>query len=636
MPSTEPARTPINRLTLRTKVVAVLLTISLGPLFIAGAVNIDRAVEQGKRTERSRFAQSARFGAHAFAQRFDRVRSDARLIASRFPRTGRVFDQARAAVDSGRGAIASIEGWRDAGLVDLWRADYNGLFAALPDGPVFYTRPFNNLSVPLDLSDFPWFERVSGPAVAPGPLPPLTASTQPGLVGIAPVLHRDEPVAYVGLALSSEHLQATINLIKEGLPRARKTTQVALVAPDGRIIAHDDPKRVGGAFGPELASVRRPGTDALMLGDVEHLVARAEIGRTGWLVMLDAPVNTLYRHVHGLIWLLVAVIVLTFIIVLLIADYTATLLLEPIHELERGAMMIGSGALHYRIELETHRGDELGRLARVFNDMGENLEEGQRKLETYGRSLETARKELDAIVFGITHDLKKSLRGIEANASFIGEDYAESLDEDGEEMLESIKTNVDRINQLADDLIGLVEHERERGHTSRFDMRTLIEEASRPAIQRHGGEVIIEGELPALIGDRASLALAFENLIDNGLKFNRAERAQVTVSCADEILGWQFALADNGIGIDSRFRDRVFELFTRLNRGDEFSGNGTGLNLARRIIEEHRGRIELEDAPGGGSRFIVHLPKEASALTEPSLDAFRLPGEGEVPEASTE
>lgn len=615
------------RRSLRGKVTVLLLLISLGPLFVAGGVNINRAVERGKETERQRMAQAARFAAVAVTDLFTRALVDVRTMARRFPVESFDFAAAERSLDRS-GRLASLEQWRDAPLVSKLSQELETLFVALDDGRLFYTAPFSNVG-PIDLAERPWFEAMADRGgLAPGPLPPLTGQTRPGVVAFAPLLRRNgRLMGYVGAVISSEALGDIVDRAEDGLADAEGTTQVAIVDPNGRIAAHSRPGRVGSLLDPALWNDSAPGTRELRLGDVPVVASWGDVGRVGWKVVLLTHRDDAYRYVYGLIWLLVVVIVLTFVLVLLMADYSARVLLEPIHELEQGAQMIGAGALDYRIELDTHNRDELGRLAKSFNEMGESVQKSRKQLEAYGRSLETARREVDAIVYGITHDLKKSLRGIEAFASFLGEDYADALDDEGLEMLGSIAVNVDRINQLADDLIGLVEHEREPGQPVRFEMRGLLEEVRDRVLERHRGEVIIEGEMPAITGDRARLLLVFDNLVDNGLKFNRDPEPRVVISCHDQVLAWRFDVVDNGIGIEPRYHERVFELFARLNHQDEFPGNGTGLNLARRIAEEHRGRLEVESAPGGGTRFSVSLPKESEALTEPSIAAWRLPGE---------
>lgn len=621
----------LTRLSLRAKVTMLLLAIGLGPLLVAGGININRAVDQGKRAERQRFAHLARFAAFAVTDLADEALIEVRLMARRFPVESFDFGKVAGELEAGQGLRASLGlDWRDAPMLVALQGEYTGLFLALASGRVFYTFPFFNVTAPLMLTGHPQaFRFAENGAVVSGPFEPMTTASRPGGLAVAPMVNRSGEVAgYVGLVIATDRLNDLLQRSIRGFGvSADHGMQLALVDEGGRILAHDDTRLLGQVL--DAALLGAPvGTAEIDHGVGRALLSVAEVASTGWRVVLVTPLAVAYRHVYGLIWMLVVVILLTFVFVLLLADRTGRVLLGPIRELEQGAQMIGAGALDYRIELDTHGRDELGRLARTFNQMGDNLLRSRKQLEASGRSIETARKELDAIVFGITHDLKKSLRGIEAFASFLSEDYAEVLEDEGLEMLGSISVNVDRINQLADDLIGLVEHDREHGHPVRFEMGELLEEARDRVLERQDGEVVIEGEMPALTGDRARLLLVFDNLIDNGLKFNRSETPRVVVRVVDDILTWRFDVIDNGIGIESRYRERVFELFVRLNHQDAFSGNGTGLNLARRIVEEHRGRIAVSEGDGGGARFSVSLPKEAAqALTEPSVAALRLPGD---------
>lgn len=630
MQTSDISRPLLTRMSLRAKVTWLLLLIGLGPLLVAGGININRAVERGKQSERQRFAHLARFAAFAVNDLVDEALIEVRLMARRFPVEAFDFDQVGADLEAGQGLRASLGlDWRDAPMLVALQGEYTGLFLALANGRVFYTFPFFNVTVPLMLGDHPEMARIpKNGAVVSGPFEPMTTMSRPGGLAVAPLVSRsDEVEGYVGLVIATDRLNDLLERSIRGFGVDDDAgLSLALVDPSGRILAHDDPRQLGQALASELMAIPI-GTSEFQVGAGRVLVSSEDVPSTRWRMVLMTPLDVAYRHVYGLIWMLVVVIVLTLVFVLLMADRTARVLIGPIRELEQGAQMIGAGALDYRIELGNHGRDELGRLARTFNEMGENLLVSRKQLEAHRRSIETARKELDAIVFGITHDLKKSLRGIEAFASFLAEDYEEVLDEDGAELLQQISSNVDRINRLADDLTGLVEHDREP-RPERFESASLLEEARDRVLERHRGEVEIGGELPALSGDRARLLLVFDNLIDNGLKFNRSETPTVRVIVRDEGLTWRFDVVDNGIGIEPRYRDKVFDLFTRLNHQDAFAGNGTGLNLARRIVEEHRGSIEVGDGDDGGARFTVWLPKEtAEALTEPSVAALRLPGE---------
>jgi signal transduction histidine kinase len=616
----------LSRANLRTKVTLLLLSLSLGPLLISGIVNETRAVATGKAAVRERQAQAARFAAYTINALFDDVLRDTQLLARRFP-----VDSLDPAVISARlaaspGLLPAVHGDDDIQVFNALHDAESRTFLALPDGRLFYAEPFHNIPQPPNLHLLRWFQQL-GPngGIALGDLIPLTQPGRPSIFCIVPLRHPGGRLAgYVGHIMARSSLET---IIKQLPPepawytpeRLGHALGLGLLSPEGVYAAHTVAELVGRPVPAFMEGNLHPGTGEIDRDGADVLLARADVGRAGWRVTLATPRHTAFQSVYALIWLLTAVILLTFVFVLLFADHLASVLLRPIEELERGAQMIGAGALDYRIELNQHGHDELGRLAGTFNDMGESLLRTRREVDAYGRHLKVANQELDAMVYAITHDLKKSLRGIEAFATFVDEDYRDRLDQEGTDMLHSIVHNVHKIEKLADDLIGLVQHERERGENVRFSLMELLREAREHCTLAHVGEVVIQPGMPEIVGDRVRLNLLFTNLISNGLKFNRSPRPRVELEWSDLGGYWEFTVSDNGIGIDPRYHDHIFDLFFRLNSKDEFDGTGTGLNLCRRIVEEHRGTIRLESEAGRGCRFIVQLPKDPALLTSPGL-----------------
>jgi signal transduction histidine kinase len=608
----------LARISLRQKVTALLLSLSLGPLAIAGFVNQNRAVESGKASVGQRQAQAARFAAESYEDLFSSVEQDLRELAKQM--TPKTFEPERARASMSTGD-AYVPEWRLIKFLTDVGNRYVATFLALSDGSIFAAYP-SYRPIARRLGEMEWFRTLDRRSpIALGQIPQLT--NRAGIIAMHEVAGDDGPHGWIGAILSPARVEKILELTLSAGARhdaqAEVPEQVALVSPDGRFAAHTRRDLVGQPVPPELAALRTPGTSEHELDGARHLVARAEVGRRGWYVMFVSPADLAYRDIYALTWMLTVVILLTFVFVLLLADHLTTVLLRPVQELERGSEMIGAGALDYRIELSSHTGDELGRLAGAFNEMGENLLRNRRELDAYSRNLEVANQELDAMVYAITHDLKKSLRGIEAFSTFLQEDYAERLDEEGNDLVRSIIGNVNRINQLADDLIGLVEHERERSASTRFDMGELLREARDRALERYPGEVILPPGLPEVYADRQRLLLVFVNLITNGLKFNESRPPRVEIRYEDLGVYWEFKVIDNGIGIDPRYHQQIFELFSRLHHQGQFAGSGTGLNLARRIIEEHRGTLSVDSAPGRGSTFIVSLPKDPALLTSPGI-----------------
>lgn len=602
----------LARLSLRLKVMGLLLVLSLAPLLVAGGVNVHRAVERGKQAEQARYSLAAQSAAQAFGDLARRARSEARTLAQRFPAETVDFDAALRARAKGERIPVDVD-WTEADLIhQLNDAEITTVLAA-KDGRVLQTVPFRNVG-DIHIGDL--LDRIPpGGGLLTGHLPPLTDSRWPALVAISPVVDGDEIAGWVVLFAHGTRLHELV------VAAARDLKAVVGVFDEaGRqvVLSQEEPDGKGDVL--QWTQPTAPhGAREEQRGPEEWLVAWAQVPGAPLVVQMRVQASTAYRHVYVLIWLLIAVIVLTLVLVFFFADYLASVLLRPIHELEQGAKMIGSGALHHRIRVDGHQHDELGRLANAFNSMGESLQTSGKKISAYSRSLESAREELDALVDGIATDLKKSLRTVEAFASFLQEDYGRQLGEDGAGLVRGVLSNIGRIERFADDITRLVHREKMRGDASRFSLGALLEEVKAQVLSQHAGVVLIEPNLPEIHADRAQLVMLFDNLIVNGLKFNRSDPPTVSITCVDDVLDWRIEVTDNGIGIAPDNHQQIFELFSRLHRHHEFAGTGTGLNLARRIVEDHRGTISVESTLGEGATFVVTLPKRPQMLTLPGI-----------------
>ena len=126
---------------------------------------------------------------------------------------------------------------------------------------------------------------------------------------------------------------------------------------------------------------------------------------------------------------------------------------------------------------------------------------------------------------------------------------------------------------------------------------------------KEAGAVVTKDDLPMVMGDETQLSQLFQNLIDNAIKFRRAEETpRVHISAQRKGNDWEFSVQDNGIGIDPQYFDRIFIIFQRLHSREAYEGTGIGLAVCMRIVERHGGRIWVESEPGRGSLFHFTLP----------------------------
>ncbi len=128
------------------------------------------------------------------------------------------------------------------------------------------------------------------------------------------------------------------------------------------------------------------------------------------------------------------------------------------------------------------------------------------------------------------------------------------------------------------------------------------------------GAVITRDPLPTVLGDAQQLEQLFQNLVSNAIKFRSEEEPRVHITARRKRTEWLFSVRDNGIGIDSKYSERIFVVFQRLHAREERSGTGIGLAISKKIVERHGGRIWIESRPGEGTTFYFTIPRKERAL----------------------
>lgn len=268
--------------------------------------------------------------------------------------------------------------------------------------------------------------------------------------------------------------------------------------------------------------------------------------------------------------------------------------------------------------------DEAGTLIAREGFIGDITErvQAQIELERLNADLEarvaerTARlaevnQQLESFAYSVSHDLKAPLRGIDGYSRLLIEDYDDKLDDDGRAFLGNIRTASQRMNQLIDDLLTYSRLERRELSSVSVDLAILIERLFEE-LQVEEGEVRLVSDLAGTVvqADLDALTQIMRNLIDNALKFSRESRPpRVEVSATSEPDRVTLCVSDNGVGFDMRYHDRIFDIFQRLHRAEEYPGTGVGLAIVRKAAERMRGRVWAESAPGAGARFYLELPR---------------------------
>ena len=241
----------------------------------------------------------------------------------------------------------------------------------------------------------------------------------------------------------------------------------------------------------------------------------------------------------------------------------------------------------------------------------------EEQLEAKAAELAHSNKELESFTYVVSHDLKEPLRSISAFSTFLLEDYKEKLDEQGIEYLAILVRSADRMRHLIEDLLELSRIGRVREKAIWVDLNALIPEVTEDlstAIEERRVHLRIEPELPEVYGEKVRVHQLFANLISNAIKFNTNPSPEVEVGFRPGTRTNTFYVKDNGPGIDSRYHEKIFQIFQRLGLRDEVEGTGAGLTICRKIVEDLGGQLWVESQEGQGANFLFTMPRVS--LTE--------------------
>jgi PAS domain S-box-containing protein len=235
-------------------------------------------------------------------------------------------------------------------------------------------------------------------------------------------------------------------------------------------------------------------------------------------------------------------------------------------------------------------------------------------LETKAEQLTSINRELESFSYSVSHDLRAPLRAIDGFALMIEEDYGGRLDAEGRRYLSVIRDNGKRMGALIDDLLAFSRLGRLPVVTQEINVEHLVREVVEEAVNGYGEAAprIEIGRLPPALGDRGLLRQVWVNLMSNAIKYSsKAARPRIEVSGQQNASENLYSIRDNGVGFDMGYVDKLFGVFQRLHRADEFSGTGVGLAIVHRIVTRHGGRVWAQGTVDNGAVFSFSLPKIA-------------------------
>lgn len=240
------------------------------------------------------------------------------------------------------------------------------------------------------------------------------------------------------------------------------------------------------------------------------------------------------------------------------------------------------------------------------------------ELERKAKELDCSNKDLEKFAYVASHDLQEPLRMVASYTQLLARRYKGKLDKDADDFIAFAVDGAERMKQLIQDLLSYSRLSRKDLALTACDSRKSCDSAItnlRLAITESGANVRVDS-LPVVLADATQLSQLFQNLIGNAIKFRADRPPEIRVSARCENEHCVFSVADNGIGIDTTYFQRIFEIFQRLHTRAQYPGTGIGLAICRTIVEHHGGRLWVESEPGKGSTFFFTVPTKEGAVCE--------------------
>ena len=261
-------------------------------------------------------------------------------------------------------------------------------------------------------------------------------------------------------------------------------------------------------------------------------------------------------------------------------------------------------------------GDADGETARLLVAIEDITERRRVEAERDALIAELTRsnEELERFAYVASHDLQEPLRMVSSYTQLLARRYQGRLDEKADRFIGYAVDGAARMQGLINDLLAYSQVGR-AGERRPVDAGEVFAEALARlelAVGR-AGATVTAGPLPRVVAEPTELLQVFQNLVSNALKFRRDEAPRVRVSATRSGSEWVIAVADNGMGIEPGYFDRVFVVFQRLHPPGTYPGTGIGLAICKKVVERHGGRIWIESAPGRGSTFFFSLPAAEEA-----------------------
>ncbi|HMF70997.1 MAG TPA: ATP-binding protein, partial [Flavitalea sp.] len=293
----------------------------------------------------------------------------------------------------------------------------------------------------------------------------------------------------------------------------------------------------------------------------------------------------------------------------------------PILSLAKTAQIV-SEKQDYSIRAVKMGKDELGSLTDAFNHMLDQIQEQNQSLKEFNQTLgqkvsertkqlESVNKELEGFSYSVSHDLRAPLRAIIGFTAILEEDYTSKLDVEAMRITTVIKKNSAKMGQLIDDLLAFSRISRQDIAKTKINMTSIVNEVKGDLATQYDTSKIQWAiqPLPTVSANTNLIRQVWVNLISNAVKYSsKKENPYIEIGSFLKDKQTAFFVRDNGVGFDQKYSDKLFKVFQRLHKTEEYEGTGIGLALVEKIVARQGGDVWADAEPGKGACFYFSLP----------------------------
>ncbi len=285
--------------------------------------------------------------------------------------------------------------------------------------------------------------------------------------------------------------------------------------------------------------------------------------------------------------------------------------LAPIGKLEQATREVAAGNWNYKLDIGSE--DEIGEMSRNFDAMTLSLRMSFAQIERSNQELAALNKEIESFSYSVSHDLRGPLRSMDGFSLALLEDYGDKLDDEARDSLQRIRAASQRMGRLIDELLGLSRVTRAELTIRPVNLseiaHAIADSLNQQQPTRHVQWVIEDGII--VQADKSLMQIAMQNLLENAWKFTgKTDQPVIRVGATRRDGRQECFVADNGVGFDMTYADRLFGAFQRLHHESEFPGTGIGLAIVQRIFRRHEGKIWAQAQPGLGATFFFQLKEQ--------------------------